>query len=530
MPSAEVTARSAHDDSRRCGRRPSRRRSSPAGSPRRPARCRRRGRRGGSRRCRSRRPGAGCRASRAVISPGQRIARPGPGNGWRPTKASGRPSSRPSARTSSLNSSRSGSTSFMFMRSGRPPTLWWHLIVTDGPPVNDTLSITSGIERALREEAAGAAAPAIFLASASNTSMNRRADGLALGLRVGDARERLEEQRRGVDMDQRDVVAVAEQRARPARASPRRSRPWSTNTQVSWSPIASWISTAATAESTPPERPQITLPLADLRADLGDRLVLEGAPWSSRRRSPATSRTKLRSSVRAVRACAPPRGGTAPRRSAAPRRRSAANGAFCEVATTGKPGGSLVTRSPWLIQTGYFCPRCQTPSNSGQSAVTSTSARPNSRWWPPSTLPPSWWRHGLLAVADAEDRHAGGIESGGGSGAPRSITEAGPPERMIALRLHLARRPRLGLLERHDLAIDALLAHAPGDQLGDLGAEIDDQDVVVHRPMCGAARAGSRPRQGISKIAVPSRGQGPPPQRGTAERPATSPRARGEGR
>jgi hypothetical protein len=36
------------------------------------------------------------------------------------------------------------STSFMFMRSGRPPTLWWLLIVTEGPPVNDTLSITSG--------------------------------------------------------------------------------------------------------------------------------------------------------------------------------------------------------------------------------------------------------------------------------------------------------------------------------------------------------------------------------------------------
>ncbi len=31
--------------------------------------------------------------------------------------------------------------------------------------------------------------------------------------------------------------------------------------QVSWSPIASWISTAATEESTPPDRPQITLPL-----------------------------------------------------------------------------------------------------------------------------------------------------------------------------------------------------------------------------------------------------------------------------
>ena len=38
----------------------------------------------------------------------------------------------------------------------------------------------------------------------------------------------------------------------------RRSRPWSTNTQVSWSPIARWISAAATDESTPPDRPRIT--------------------------------------------------------------------------------------------------------------------------------------------------------------------------------------------------------------------------------------------------------------------------------
>jgi len=27
----------------------------------------------------------------------------------------------------------------MFMRSGNPPTLWWDLMVTDGPPVNETL-------------------------------------------------------------------------------------------------------------------------------------------------------------------------------------------------------------------------------------------------------------------------------------------------------------------------------------------------------------------------------------------------------
>ena len=39
-----------------------------------------------------------------------------------------------------------------------------------------------------------------------------------------------------------------------------RIRPWSTKTQVSFSPTALWTSSAATEESTPPERPQITLP------------------------------------------------------------------------------------------------------------------------------------------------------------------------------------------------------------------------------------------------------------------------------
>src|SRR6185312_1899541 len=37
----------------------------------------------------------------------------------------------------------------------------------------------------------------------------------------------------------------------------------------------------------------------------------------------------------------------------------------------------------------------------------------------------------------------------------------------------------LRLLERHDLRIDLLLPHPPRDELGDLGAEIDDQDFVV---------------------------------------------------
>ena len=42
--------------------------------------------------------------------------------------------------------------------------------------------------------------------------------------------------------------------------SPLRIRPVSTNTQVSWGPIALCTSAAATAESTPPDRAQMTRP------------------------------------------------------------------------------------------------------------------------------------------------------------------------------------------------------------------------------------------------------------------------------
>ena len=71
-----------------------------------------------------------------------RIARPGPGNGWRHTIRSGMPSSSPTRRTSSLKSRRSGSTSFIFMSSGSPPTLWCDLIVSATPSVPPD-SITS---------------------------------------------------------------------------------------------------------------------------------------------------------------------------------------------------------------------------------------------------------------------------------------------------------------------------------------------------------------------------------------------------
>ena len=87
-------------------------------------------------------------------------------------------------------------------------------------------------------------------------------------------------------------------------------------------------------------------------------------------------------------------------------------------------------------------------------------------------------RHRLLAVADAEHRNAGVIDRLRRQ--RRILVEhRGRPARQDdRLRLHRA-EGGLGLLVRHDLAIDPLLPHPPRDQLGDLGAEIDDEDFVV---------------------------------------------------
>ena len=61
-----------------------------------------------------------------------------------------------------------------------------------------------------------------------------------------------------------------------------------------------------------------------------------------------------------------------------------------------------------------------------------------------------------------------------------SVTEAGPPERMMPLGIEGLDLRVVDGLEGMDLAVDPGFAHAPGDQLGDLGTEIDDQQTVGH--------------------------------------------------
>ena len=88
--------------------------------------------------------------------------------------------------------------------------------------------------------------------------------------------------------------------------------------------------------------------------------------------------------------------------------------------------------------------------------------------------------HGLLTVANAEDRNACGEDRH--RRGRRVVVEHGrrPAGQNDGLRLHLV-ECGLGLLKRHDLGIDADFAHAARDQLRHLTAEIDDQNLFMRR-------------------------------------------------
>jgi hypothetical protein len=100
--------------------------------------------------------------------------------------------------------------------------------------------------------------------------------------------------------------------------------------------------------------------------------------------------------------------------------------------------------------------------------------------------------HGLLAVADAQDRQAH-IEQR--RVRPRSAVVGHgtrPAGQDQAFRLKGLDIGLGGGLERVDFAIDAGFAHAPGDQLRHLRAEVDDQNAFGVKVRCGNGHGGLR--------------------------------------
>ena len=148
---------------------------------------------------------------------------------------------------------------------------------------------------------------------------------------------------------------------------------------------------------------------------------------------------------------------------------------------TEKPSGTRPTTSRWLIQT---CWRPARPANSGSAASSSSSvARPYSPLIALADLAAQQVRHELLAVADAEHRHAeredGGIHRGAARGRRRWTGSAGDDDALGSGEFGGRR------LAGADLGIDAEVADLAGDQMAILapGVEDDDLSCRVQLPM-----------------------------------------------
>ncbi len=258
---------------------------------------------------------------------------------------------------------------------------------------------------------------------------------------------------------------------------------------MSCSLIASWIRTAATAEIDAAGEPADHAAFADLRADLLDRLGLEGAhgPVALAAGDLAHEVAYERGAVGRMHDLEVKLRGVEPAllvRDHGDRRvRRGADHAEAgrqprDAVAVAHPYGVALALAPDALEQGRLL-RHQHLGAAELAVMVALDHAAELR------------RHRLLAVADAEHRHARLVD--GGRRERRVLVEhrsrsAGQDH---ALRPH--RLEGLGrLLERHDLAIDLLLAHPPRDQLGHLRAEIDDENLVMAgEPVrAGAANAG----------------------------------------
>ena len=237
-----------------------------------------------------------------------------------------------------------------------------------------------------------------------------------------------------------------------------------------------------TAELTPPERPQITLALPTWAADLLDRLLLEGAhgPVAATAGDPTHEVAQERGAVRRVHDFEVELGGIEPacfigddgdRRVARGAEHAEAVGQFRHPVAMAHPYRIALAFAPCAReQRGVLGDQYLGASELAMMSCLHRAAE--------------LCRHRLLAVADAEDRHACVIDHRRGE--RRIPVEHGG---WAARKDHAFRPHRLEgffrFLEWHDLAIDLVLAHAPRNQLGDLRAEINDQNLVVRiLPVC----------------------------------------------
>ncbi len=333
------------------------------------------------------------------------------------------------------------------------------------------------------------------------------ADGLALDLRVGDAGERRQELRLRLHVDERDVVAVAKQRHHLAAFTEaqqavidKHAGELVVDRLMDQHGRDGGVDAARQAADHPAG--------ADLAADFLDRLVPERphGPVAGAARDVAHEIAQQRGAVGRMRHFEMELGGVEFALLVRDRGDRRVGGRGDGVKALRRLGDPVAMAHPHRIFLALA------PHAIEQRAILGHLyfGAAEFAMMAALDLAAKLVRHGLLAIADAEHGQASpvkfrrrqrgvGVKDRGGTAGE----DHGPG-------LH-RRKGFARPLERRDLAIDALFAHAPGDQLRDLGTEIDDQDLVVHRgrspklngaasrvcgaeaAMCGAPFLGSSP-------------------------------------
>jgi hypothetical protein len=184
------------------------------------------------------------------------------------------------------------------------------LIVTEGPPVKRHALDHVRIERALREEIGAADLLRLFLEHVDEGL----ADELALGLGVSDAGEAVEKQLSAFTWTS-GMLYEPRNRLTTCSASPMPHQ--AVVDEHAGQLVADRLvdQHRRDRESTPPESPQITLPLPTCLR-ISAILVLRNSAMVQSPLSPQTWRTKLAISLPPS-GCGPPRGGTGSRRTCA---------------------------------------------------------------------------------------------------------------------------------------------------------------------------------------------------------------------
>ena len=343
-----------------------------------------------------------------------------------------------------------------------------------------------GIERALGQELGAADLGRVLLEHVDE----QPADGLALDLGIGDAGQRVEEQVGFVGMDQRDVVVVAEHRHDLVRLALAKQ---SVVDEDAGQLVADRLVDQHRRDRAVDAAGQTAdhLAGADLGADLLDRLLAVGAhgPVALEAGQPDEVLVQPRAAGGVV-----DLGVELHREEVAggiggDREGRAGRGAV-DLEARGDPADMVAVAHPDLLApVGEPAvkdrQRCVGRCDEGAAELGGAMAGFHQ--------PAQFLHHHLLAITDAQDRHAQIEYTGRRPGRSRPGHAVGAAREDDGPGREVLQEPVGDVLVGMDFAIDVQLAQAPRDQLRHLAAEIDDQKAVVmlgyHARCLGRSRA-----------------------------------------